>query len=283
MGAPKVLAAGGLSFPEGPRWRDGWLYFSDVHNFQVMRVAEDGRLEKVVKVPHKPSGLGWLPDGRMLVVSMEDRKLMRLEGGKLRLHADLSQIAIWHCNDMVVDGAGRAYVGNFGWDLWTDRDSRVPAALALVHPDGRIETAAEGLVFPNGSSVTPDGRSLIVAETFGARLTAFDIDEAGRLSNRRVWASMPQGAVPDGISLDAEGAIWVASPSSGEVIRLHEGGKVSARIKMETQAFACMLGGADGRTLFICTAPAGTPEIHFELQAGRIETVRVEVPHAGWP
>jgi sugar lactone lactonase YvrE len=215
---------------------------------------------------------------------MEDRKLLRREAsGELATHADLSGVAIYHCNDMVVDARGRAYVGNFGFDLHTQQKPR-PAKLALVQPDGAVSEAAKDLQFPNGAVITPDGRTLIVGESFGQRLTAFDVDSAsGALSRRRVWAALA-GAVPDGICLDAEGAIWVASPMTREVVRVHEGGRVSQRIASgERMAIACMLGGADRRTLYVLTSPSIDPDECRRLRSARIERVRVDVPGAGLP
>ncbi len=271
----------GLAFPEGPRWHAGALWFSDMHFHRVMTVEPDGRSEVVVEVPNRPSGLGWLPDGRLMNVSMTERRVLRLEESENRLHAEHADIASFHCNDMVVDGAGRAYVGNFGFDL--DAGAHLePAALVRVDPDGGARVVADGLKFPNGTVITPDGGSLIVAETFGACLTAFDIEDDGSLTRRRQWARL-EGAFPDGICLDAEGAIWVASPVSGEVMRVREDGEVTERIAVETQPYACMLGGADRRTLFICTAASSHPDICRERQSGRIESVRVEVPGAGLP
>ena len=274
----------GFAFLEGPRWRDGRLWFSDMHARRVYTAREDGTVEAIARVPECPSGLGWLPDGRLLVVSMEDRKLLRREAsGELVTHADLSGIATYHCNDMVVDGVGRAYVGNFGFDLHTQQKPR-PAKLALVQADGSVTEAARGLEFPNGAVITPDGGTLIVGESFGQRLTAFDIHAwSGALSRRRVWAPLA-GAVPDGICLDAEGAIWVASPMTREVVRVHEGGRISQRIAAgERMAIACMLGGADRRTLFVLTSASIDPDECRRLRSARIERVRVDVPGAGLP
>jgi len=275
----------GFAFLEGPRWRDGRLWFSDMHARRVYAASEDGAVEAIARLPECPSGLGWLPDGRLLVVSMEDRKLLRREAaGTLVTHADLSGIAGYHCNDMVVDAAGRAYVGNFGFDIHTGQKPSA-AKLALVQPDGATSIAAEDLMFPNGAVITPDGRTLIVGESFGRRLTAFDIDAAsGALSNRRVWAALEDGAVPDGICLDAEGAIWVSSPMSREFLRVHEGGRVSQRIPCgERMAIACMLGGADRRTLFALTSATIDPYECRRLRSARIERVRVDAPGAGLP
>jgi sugar lactone lactonase YvrE len=275
----------GFAFLEGPRWHDGRLWFSDMHARRVYAASEGGAVEAIARVPECPSGLGWLPDGRLLVVSMEDRKLLRREAdGGFVTHADLSAIATHHCNDMVVDAAGRAYVGNFGFDLHTQQKPR-SAKLALVLPDGAVRVAATDLQFPNGAVITPDGRTLIVGESFGRRLTAFDIDSAsGALSKRRVWAALGAGAVPDGICLDAEGAIWVASPMTRELLRVHHGGRVSQRISCgERMAIACMLGGADRRTLFALTSTGIDPDACRRTRSARVERMRVEVPGAGFP
>jgi len=276
----KVLI-GGLAFPEGPRWREGKLFFSDMHAHQVLAVDMAGKREVICEVPARPSGLGWLPDGRMLVVSMTDRKLMRLDRDGLKTVADLSKLAPFDCNDMVVDARGRAYVGNFGFDLHAGAQPRT-TTLVMVTRDGAARVVAEELMFPNGTVITPDGKTLIVGESFGRRLTAFDIDADGSLKNRRVWAELGNSP-PDGICLDAENAIWVACPTMSEVIRVKQGGEVTERIKVETDAFACMLGGADGRTLFVATAPNSDPEKCRATRGGRIEITQVEVPRAGLP
>jgi sugar lactone lactonase YvrE len=271
----------GLAFAEGPRWHAGRLWFSDMYDHLVLAVDMDGNAETILAVPGQPSGLGWLPDGTLLVVSMTDRRLLRLDPTGLAEVADLSALATFHCNDMVVDAEGRAYVGNFGWDLHGG-GSPVDAVLALVTPAGEMRVVAENLAFPNGTVITPNGRTLIVAETMAARLTAFDVAADGSLTNRREWARL-DGAVPDGICLDAEGGIWVASPISAEVLRVREGGAVTHRVSVETQAFACMLGGPDRRHLFVCTALDSEPSRCRETRSGRIEVVEVDVPGAGRP
>jgi sugar lactone lactonase YvrE len=278
---PEVLLDG-LIFGEGPRWRGDRLWFSDMHAGEVRTVDLAGRSEVVARVAERPSGLGWLPDGRLLVVSMRDRRLLRREpGGALVVHADLSALASYHCNDMVVDAHGRAYVGNFGFDLETGEKPR-NAEVVLVHPDGRAEIAASEMRFPNGSVITPDGRTLIVGESFGAALTAFTIGADGRLSNRREWAKL-EGLVPDGICLDAEGAIWVSSPPSQEFARVFEGGRVAERIPAGRMAIACMLGGPDRRTLFMLTSETFHSEEARAKRSARIEIARVDVPGAGFP
>jgi sugar lactone lactonase YvrE len=275
------LVLDGIDFGEGPRWHDGRLWFSDFYQHKVRAVTPGGAAQDISTVPGQPSGLGWLPDGRLLIVSMTDRKLLRLEGRELVLHADLSSIATAHCNDMVVSATGHAYVGNFGSDILAGAEP-VPAKLALVQPDGRVEVAAENLEFPNGSVITPDGSTLIVGETLGSRYTAFDIGDDGRLSNRRVWAELP-GHFPDGCSLDAEGGIWFADASGKGCLRVVEGGAITNRIETEQVGYACALGGEDGRTLFILTAPSSHPSKIAGKALGRLEAARVEHPHAGLP
>jgi sugar lactone lactonase YvrE len=272
----------GLCFPEGPRWRDGRLYFSDQHDHRVVAMEPSGAAETIVEVPQQPSGLGWLPDGRMLVVSMLDRRVMRLEDGSLVEHADLSRFAPAPCNDMVVDAQGRAYVGHFGFDMYGGEGPK-DASLLLVRPDGTVAVAAEPLQFPNGTVITPDGATLIVGESMRGRLTAFTITADGSLTDRREFAQL-QGAVPDGICLDAEGAVWIACPLTGRCLRVQEGGAVLDEVKTSHEfAFACMLGGDDRRTLYICTAPTHVPSESRTQRGGRIEAVEVDVPGAGLP
>jgi sugar lactone lactonase YvrE len=272
-----------LAFGEAPRWREDGLYVSDIHANRVVVLRPGGDLEEVARFGGPVSGLGWLPDGRMLVVSMHDRRVLRRDhDGGFREHADLSGIATWHANDMIVDEAGVAYVGNFGFSL-TPRLEVKAAKLARIDPDGVVTEAADELLFPNGMVITPDGRTLVVGESAARRLTAFTIGADGALGERREWAPMPEGAFPDGICLDAEGAIWVASPASREVIRLAEGGEVLERIATEQLAIACVLGGADRRTLFICTAESTDPEFCQQTHTARILAVGVDVPGAGRP
>jgi sugar lactone lactonase YvrE len=281
MALDTTVLIDGLAFPESPRWHNGKLWFSDMHAYRVMNVDLDGKVETVVEVQGQPSGLGWLPDGRLLVVSMTDRRLLRLDPDGLSEVANLSKLASFHCNDMVVDHQGRAYIGNFGFDL-IEKQPFAPAEIVLVTPEGDARVVADEMAFPNGTVITPDGHTLIVGETIGQRLTAFNIEPDGSLTGRRTWAEL-KDATPDGICLDAEGAIWVASPISANVLRVHEGGEVTHRIKVSTQAFACMLGGSDRRTLFVLTAETMNPDEARAKASGRIETVRVEVPGAGLP
>ena len=268
----------GLAFPEGLRWHDGQLWFSDMHDETVWRVSEDGTRHRVCEVAGRPSGLGWLPGGELLVVSMMDRKVLKLDaGGKLTDYADLSGLAPRRTNDMVVDAQGRAYVGNFGFDF-DNGEEQASTTLALVTPDGRVSAAGSELVFPNGMAITADGSTLIVAETFAACLTAFDIADDGSLSNKRTWAALKDGAIPDGICIDAEDAIWVASPMTGDCQRIKEGGEVTDRIVTGRQAIACTLGGSTGDMLYVATAESVMREECLKARSGRIEKTRVKVP-----
>jgi sugar lactone lactonase YvrE len=273
----------GLAFPEGPRWHDERLWFSDQHDKRVVAMDVDGEAETIVEVPQQASGLGWLTDGRLLVVSMLDRKVMRLEtDATLVVHADLSELAPGACNDMVVDGQGRAYVGNFGFDMYGGEKPRETCLIA-VEPDGSASVAAEEMAFPNGSVITADGSTLRVGESMASRISAFDIAPDGTLGSRRVWAQL-EGATVDGMCLDAEGAVWAACPLTGRVLRIREGGEVVDEVKgTHPGAFACMLGGGDRRTLYLCTAPTHVPDEARAAHGGRIEAVAVDVPGAGWP
>ena len=245
-----ITHASGLGFTEAPRWYNNKLYFSDFSQQVVRSIDLDGNIEIIANVPHQPSGLGWLPDGRMLVVSMSNHKvLVQGANGALDEYADLSQIATGVCNDMIVDKYGRAYVGNFGGS-GLSLESTVAAKLAMIDSDGNVSVAAENLNFPNGAVISPDGNTLIIAETFGKCLTAFNIANDGSLNNRRVWANIAP-AHPDGICLDSEGGIWVATVYN-EVIRVLEDGEITDRITTPHGCYACTLGGLDGKRLYLC-------------------------------
>ncbi|ONH29737.1 gluconolactonase [Pseudofrankia asymbiotica] len=295
---PVSVLLEGRSFLEGPRWRAGRLWVSDLYLGEVLAVDPvSGSAEVVAEVPGQPSGLGWLPDGRMLVVSMLDRHLLRQEPtGDLAVHADLAAFCGGHLNDLVVDEHGRAYAGNFGFDLMAGETPR-PTVLMRVDPDGATSVAAKDLMFPNGSVILPAAggpRTLVVAETFENRLTAFDIAEDGALVNQRVWADLGSGALrapglpaddrpaaADGICADAEGAIWVADAFHDRVLRVHEGGEVSEEVRTGVEtAYACALGGADGHTLFICTARSFLDDERRATRESRVLTCRVDVPAA---
>jgi len=301
---PRLLVDG-LKFGEGPRWHRGRLYFSDMHAGSVLSVGLDGVVDTLTSVEGSPSGLGFDPEGRLLVVSMENQKVLRSthapERGQalvLEPFADLSGFTSSRCNDMVVDAHGRAYVGNFGFNLFSQEQVR-STCLVLITPDGNARQVADELFFPNGMVITPDGRTLIVAETFGSRLSAFDIASDGSLSNRRVFAQLK--VFPDGICLDAEGCVWVANPTpAGGFLRVAEGGEVREQISAQAEVdapappgafangekgragYACALGGDDRRTLFLLEGFSSRPKDAIVGNA-RIRCVDVDVPGAGWP
>ncbi|WP_141014548.1 SMP-30/gluconolactonase/LRE family protein [Nocardioides sambongensis] len=278
----------GLAFGEAPRWRDGRLWFSDFYRRGVYTVDEAGAEELVVEVPMQPSGLGWLPDGRLLVSSMVDRRVLRLEpDGELVLHADLADLAEFHVNDLVTDSAGGAYVGNFGYDLHADLHQReIPeiladpdagrTRLARLAPDGAVSVAADDVRFPNGMVLLDGGRTLVLAETLRLQLTAFDVAEDGALTGRRVWASTAeQMAAPDGIAADPDAGIWIATALAPVLLRYAEGGAVTGSIETSQPTYACAVGGSDGRTVFAMTAPDSDPAVVDGQRLGRIEIARV--------
>jgi sugar lactone lactonase YvrE len=281
-----------LGFPEDPRWHDGYLWFSDMEAKAVMRVDLEGNLEKIVEVEGTPSGLGWTPNGDLLVVSMADRRLLRHTEDGLVEVANLWDLASFNCNDMVVSEDGRAYIGNFGFDFEALAPYS-PGEIISISPRGEPKIAAKNLAFPNGMVITPDGKTLIVGETLGERLTAYDIEPNGDLSHQRTWAKLEK-MTPDGITIDAEGAVWVPSPVSGSIFRVIEGGEITDQIHVQTQAYACKLGGVDRKTLFMTTSdplpqlfkimdlPLDLPE-GGEKIGGRIEYCRVEILGAGRP
>jgi sugar lactone lactonase YvrE len=269
----------GLAFPESPRWHDGRLWLSEKRAGRVLAAGLDGSHETVVHVDGEPGGLGWLPDGSLLVVAMATRSVVRIDAaGKLETVADLSAITTCRCNDMVVDGSGNAYVGDFGYDLLGGAPPE-PGVLVVVPPDGPPHIVARDLHFPNGCVITPDGATLVVAESAANRLTAFSVTPDGGLTDRRVFADLGT-TVPDGICLDASGAVWVADPLGNAVVRVVEGGEVLERIATEQGAFACELGGPDGRTLFVCTYDAAASASATPKPVGRVEITSVDVPRA---
>ena len=278
----------GLYFGEGPRWHEGRLWFSDFYAHAVKSVGADGVQRIELELDDQPSGLGWLPDGRLLVVSMAAMKLLRQDPDGLVVHADLSEFSAHLCNDMVVDNTGRAWVGNFGFDLDALMEEKgVEEALAdhpttnlvRVDPDGTVHLAASDMHFPNGTVITPDGRTLIVAETLSMCLTAFDIEADGSLTNRRVWAPVGMRA-PDGICLDADGNVWVANAMAPECVLVAPGGEILQTITTSQLCYACMLGGDDGRTLHMVTAQSSDKGEASAVAAGKIEVARVDVGRA---
>lgn len=268
--------AEGLAFPEGPRWHAGRFWCTDQHARAILSMDGSGPPEVVAATDDLPGGLGWLPDGRLLVVYMTERRVMQWSRGGLVEYCDLAALASFHCNDMVVDALGRTYVGNFGYDLHGGA-AQAPAELVLIDLDGRPERFADQLVFPNGSVITPEGDTLLVAETFAHRITAFGLDARGRMRSRRLWAGLG-GLTPDGICLDVEGALWVASPGTGTLVRVAAGGALLDRCETRGTPYACMLGGEDHRTLLVCTSETDDPAQAARLRSGRIEQVRVAVP-----
>ena len=280
----------GLHFGEGPRWHDGRLWFSDFYAHAVKSVDETGKVRTELTLDDQPSGIGWLPDGRLLVVAMKERAVKRLEPTGLALHADISHLTAHLCNDMVVDVDGSAWVGNFGFDL--DAELRTRGAdvisdhpstnLVRIDADGSVYLAAADMHFPNGSVITPDGSTLIVAETLASRLTAFTINADKSLSDRRVWAAV-ENVAPDGICLNDNNEVWVANALAPEVILVAEGGEVLKRVETSQPCYACMLGGMEGKTLFAVTAASSDGELAAAEKTGKIETVRVDRARAGWP
>ncbi len=287
----------GMSYTECPRWHEGRLWFADFYTYQVYSALENGSdLRVEAHVPGQPSGIGWLPGGDLVVVSMKDAKLLRRDAdGSLSEYADLSTYVTGHPNDMVVDAEGRAYVGEFGFDLMNGGDLAT-AGLLRVDPDGCVTKVAADLWFPNGSVITDDG-VLLVDETFGNRVSAFDIAADGSLGPRRDWAkfgglptvrdlanAIPQAVVAaDGCGLDAQGCLWIADAINGRVLRVREGGEILDEIHPGTGVFACMLGGSDGRTLFMSCAPDFDEHARSPVREAEIRVVSVEVPHAGRP
>jgi len=292
------VLASGYTYLEGLRWHEDRLWASDFYTEQVIAVDLQGKVEQICRVPQQPSGLGWLPDGRLLIASMKDRKVLRREpDGTLAVHADLSALTGGPINDMVVDAQGRAYVGNFGFDLMAGAPVST-TTLVRVDTDGVAQVVADGLCFPNGSFITPDGKTLIVNETFGNRISEFDIQPNGALGSRRDWADF--GALPDsddlsvliaasaigpdGGALDADGALWVADAIGKRIVRVERGGKILEQIDTgEFGIFAAALGGPDGRTLFMAAAPDFIEANRRAKPEARILTTRVDVPHAGRP
>ena len=291
------VVVSGLVFPESPRWHQDRFWFTDQFAGRVMTLTLDGVLDTVAALPDHAGGLGWLPDGTTLVVGMTERRLHRSKKGSepfyaqkgsdpffdpfFELHANLAGLAGFHCNDLLVDAQGGAYVGNFGYDILGGAPT-VSTKLIRVDPDGRARAVGGPLVFPNGMALTPDGATLIVAETFARRLSSFQVSPDGDLSDHRTWADLGT-ATPDGICLDAEGALWVASPTTRQLLRVRAGGAVLDRVETLGAPYACMLGGPDRRILYVCTAETHDPARALGNPSGRIEVVNVAVPGVGLP
>jgi sugar lactone lactonase YvrE len=293
----RTVVEGGKFF-EGPRWHDGSWWASDFYRHTVSRYSADGRETVVVEVEGQPSGLGWLPDGSLVIVSMTDHRVLRFADGELSTLADLTAYCGGHLNDLVVDAAGHVFVGDFGFDLMRGENAAT-ATLERIDPDGTVTVVADGLQFPNGSVITPDGGTLVVGETLGNRYTAWDLSPDGSLSNRRVWAQLGPEVTgttteevlgqlviaPDGCALDAEGHIWAADAVGGRAVRLAPGGAVVDEVPAPDGLgiFACMLGGDDGRTLLLCSAPDFYEHNRVLANEALLLATEVDVPHAGRP
>lgn len=283
-------------FYECPRWHEGMWWISDFYAHHVVTVAESGKQEKVVTVPGQPGGLGWLPNGDLLVVSMKDRRILRRHGEELHLHADLSGVFPGFANDMIVNSRGYAYVGNFGFDFEDPTARTDRTVLAVVDPKGSVSVAAADLAFPNGAVITPDGRMLIVSETLAARHTSFAMARDGTLTDRHIWAQVtpepsdPAAAfddlayAPDGCCIDAEGYVWSADALSNRVVRVNSGGTIEETVELPTglSAYACGLGGSDGHTLIVCAAPDPVPAARKARAESVLMTVRVSTPRVGY-
>ena len=284
----------GLAFGEGPRWHEQRLWFSDFYRHAIFSVLADGSDERREHdVPEQPSGLGWLPNGDLLYVSMTDHRVMRVSEGVTSLFCDLRAYCGFWANDLTVSSSGVSYVGNFGFDLdellrEATRTGVIPLPLpttnlVVLGPEGDVRQVVEDMSFPNGAVLSPDGATLIVAETVAYRLSAFDVARDGTLARRRVWAQFEPTVAPDGICLDAEGQVWVANPLADECLRVREGGEVTTRAITTQRSFACMLGGEDRSTLYVCCAPTSDRFEIADQLVGTLEVVEVDVPGAGLP
>jgi sugar lactone lactonase YvrE len=275
----------GLKFTESPRWYNNKMWFIDIHDKSIKTVDLSGTVETSFDLPFIPNSFGLTPEGVIVVGDAFERKIYRVQDGSLELLADISDMTVFCLSDGIVDSHGRLYVGDIGYNFVDPVAKPVETCvLILVGTDGKSSVVAKDLCFPNGIVITPDGRTLIVGETIGHRLTAFDIAADGSLSNRRVWAQLPESVGPDGICLDAEGGVWCANPEGVDsVVRVTEGGTITDRIRVDTHAYAVMLGGPERKHLFICTSASHDPaEIHHNPTAS-FQLVEVEIAGAGTP
>ncbi|MFD6160551.1 SMP-30/gluconolactonase/LRE family protein [Nocardia sp. NPDC060256] len=278
MSKPEILLEG-VVFGESPRWHDGRLWFSDWGANQVIALGADHRPEVIVQIPSFPMCIDFLPDGRLLIVDSAQRRLVRLEtDGSLVTHADLSVVSDKPWNDIVVDDRGNAYVNSIGFDF--PGGEFTPGPIVLVTPAGRVEQVADGLAFPNGMAITADGATLIVAESYANQLTAYDIEPDGRLAGRRVWAATP-GDHPDGICVDAEGAVWYADVGNRHCVRVAEGGEVLGKVELDRGAFACVLSRGDNPKLYVVGQNWGGPE--SAEPTGQVVAFPAPAPGAGRP
>lgn len=282
----------GYTFLEDPRVREGNIVVSDFFTGQVLSLGVDGSVEVVLEIDDQPSGTGWTPDGDLLVVSMLQRAVLRASGDDVRIHADLSPWATGPCNDMLVDPLGRAYVGNMGGDGGPDSEL-VDACLLRVDLDGSVSVASRDLRFPNGMALSPDGSQLYVAETYGARVSLFEVDVRGDLSARRTFVDFANGPLrataremlatgmilPDGIALDSAGGLWIADAAGSGVVRVDRDGQITDQISVDgLTVFAPALGGADGRTLYLCVSPTLYDFDYSEARGSQLLSCRVAIP-----
>jgi sugar lactone lactonase YvrE len=280
MPGPRTLMTG-LALGESPRWHDGRLWLSNWLVGEVVAVDPAGESEVVAHAPSSPFCIDWLPDGRLLIVSGGEGRLLRQEpDGSLATHADLTGLSEHAWNEIVVDGRGNAYLNGIGFDF--SAGEFAPGLVALLTPDGSLRQVADGVAFPNGMAVTPDNATLILAESYGNCLTAFDIGADGDLSNRRTWAKLD--GYPDGICLDADGAVWFGDVPNRRCVRVREGGEVLQTVELDRGCFACMLGGPDGRTLFMLAAEWTGPEgMSADVRTGQALAIEAPAPGVGWP
>jgi sugar lactone lactonase YvrE len=275
----------GLKFTESPRWHNGKLWFLDIHDKRIKTVDLTGSVATVMELPFIPNSFGLTPQGMFVVGDAFQRRIYRQTEAGLQDVADISALTEFCLSDGIVDAKGRLYVGDIGYNFFDPAAKPVETCvIVLVGPDGRASVVADKLFFPNGMVITPDGRTLIVGETIGHRLTAFDIQEDGSLGNRRIWAQLPSSVGPDGICLDAEGAFWCANPEGQDsVVRVREGGEITDRIKVDTHAYAVMLGGPERRHLFICASGSHDPAEIQRNPSASFQVAEVGVPGAGIP
>lgn len=274
------FVAGDFIFLEAPRWHDGKLWLSDVFDHKLHYLTLDGQRHFVCEVPNRPSGQGFLPDGTHIVVSATDCRLLAVRDGQLSKYADLSGHATGYVNDFAIDAAGRIYAGNFGYD-YDSGEARKPASIHRVDRDGSVHEVASGVDFPNGSVVINDGRNIVVAETWVGKLTAFDLSEDGTLSNRRLFADLGDRE-PDGICVDRDNCIWVGCFNTGEFLRVMDGGEITDRVAFDGRAVSCILGGDDGRDLFMTVYAGSIPELVEKKRQGTVFRTRVDVPGPGY-
>jgi sugar lactone lactonase YvrE len=281
ISSPPHVVMDGVAFPESPRWHDGRLWFSDWMAQEVIAVSSEGESDVIAHVDAFPFSIDWLPDGPMLITA--GSLILRLEpDGSLATHADLGELTEFGWNEIVVDGQGNAFVNGAGFDLMGGGEF-APGGVAVLRPDGSAERLAEDIAFPNGMAITPDESTLIVADSYGKELVAFDLAEDGGLSNRRTWADLGEG-VPDGICMDAEGAVWYADVPNRRCVRVAEGGDVLDQVDVDRGCFACMLGGEDRATLFIAAQEwNGAEAIGTGPRTGQVLTVEAPAPRAGRP